>query len=974
MSYKLSGTNIRDNQIVFVYEECSYPGVRRIAGAVRSDMEKVFGAKPIGVEYANFFDTAGFFSYPVFFGTVGNSAILDKLAETGKIDLFGIAAEREVYSINIIDDLEYEGFYFESAIVIAGSDKRGTIYGLFALSELCGVSPLTDWMDIRPKTLKELTLKPSDSYTSKTPSVRYRGFFINDEWPAFGTWAKHNYGGFNAKMYRHVFELLLRLKGNYIWPAMWTSVFFEDGPDEASAALADELGVIIGTSHHEPCLRAGEEYSHLRGPGSPYGDAWDFRSNRSGIIKFWEDALEKRSRFENVITLGMRGEADTAILGQGSSLADNIELLRDVLSAQNAIIKEKTGKDPADTARVFALYKEVEPFYYGDAKTPGLIGDDELDGVILLLSDDNHGNLRTLPDEKQRDHRGGYGMYYHLDYHGAPVSYEWMGTSYLPKIWEQMTQAYDCGVRDMWIVNAGDIYSNEYALSFFLDMAYDFDKWGTSRADSAGEYTRHFVSRNFPSFSKEDKKDTAELLLGYTKITHMRRTESVGDSVYAPFAYCESERLLEDIGRLTDTSARLLDSAGDDDAFAFYELVHIPLCLTLNVQKMWLLTGENHAYAAFGSTYALSLADDVADCIKRDRKLTDKLHGVHKDRWYGMASSAHIGFTRWNEEESHLPVVHTFEPSDEPRLIVSIPSSGEHTEGGYWSKKTLTMADALNPVVCGGFIELTCASYDKVSYKIEALDDFLEVSDPGKSVRCGKRKRVFVFVDRMKIPEGTEYVTGSIVISSKGSSVTVKVPVYSPKAAEDEPDNTYLYCGDGSGYMDYISIGAANWYKKTDRDNAAFSVIEGYGRAGAAIKAYPQDVSFGENEGPSVTYRFTVKKAGSYTVRFYASPSNPPNPEGKVEFGFFVNNGAKTVINMIPEGYKVCDGNPCWEEGVLANGHVKEITADLAAGANELTVSAATPGFVLEKIVIFPEGNKIPDSFYGPPQTYRVTK
>lgn len=974
MGFTFSNANIKENKLVFIYEECEYSGVRKIAGVVRDDIEKVFGAKPIGVESANFSDTAAFFSYPVFFGTVGKSEMLEKLAVKKAVNLFDIAGEREVYSIRIVDELELDGFRFESALVIAGSDKRGTIYGLFRLSEMLGVSPLSGWLDVQPQKLSELTLSPEDSYLSKTPSVKYRGFFINDEWPAFGNYCKRNYGGFNAKVYGKVFELLLRLKGNYLWPAMWTAVFSEDGPQAANCALADELGVIMGTSHHEPCMRQGEEYSHVRGPGSPYGDAWDFLSNREGIIKFWEDGISARRDYENVYTVGMRGEADSAIMGSGATLADNIALLRDVIATQNRLLEEGLGKPATHIPRMFALYKEVEPFFYGDDKTAGLMNDPALEGVTLMLCDDNYGNLRSVPTQEMREHSGGYGMYYHFDYHGAPISYEWINTNYLPKVWEQMTQAYDFGIRDLWIVNVGDIFTHEYPLAFFLDLAYDFEKWGTSERNSATKYTELFVQKNFSSYSDEQRSDIVKLLLGYTKITGRRRTEAMNDDVYAPFAYGESDRTIECIDELTDLASRIYKSLDDDTSFAFYELVYLPLTATMNIQKMWLLTGKNHAYASFGSTYANTLAEEIRGCLKKDKKIVEKLHSIHKGKWYGMGMSEHIGFKNWCEEECQKPVVHTFEPAGKSRLIVVISSSGQHTEGGFWSGQELTCGDALNPLVCGGYIELSTAGLEKVSYEITSEDDFIDIMEPGKSVKCGQLKKVFIFVDRMKIKADSEYVLGHVCVRTKDTTVKIRIPVYNPIMPDGMEQNTYLYHEDDeSSYMNYISIGADCYESGKETEAGAFQVIKGYGRGGAAVKAYPQDVVFTRDDAPSVTYAFNIERAGRYNVRLYTSPANPCFKDNRIVVGVSFGAGDYREVNLIPDGYEVRDHNKPWEAGVLANVRCTDVETDLKKGINKITISALSPGLVLEKIVIVRVGCELPYSYLGAPESFKIT-
>ena len=420
---------------------------------------------------------------------MGKSPAVDALAKDGKIDVSGITGKREVYGIFAPA---------EDLLVIAGSDKRGVIYGLFRISEELGVSPYVNWSNLKPARKDCVVLTDEVFTVSKEPSVEYRGFFINDEWPAFGTWCNKHFGGFTAEMYEGVFELLLRMKGNYLWPAMWSSCFAEDGPGLASAELADELGVVMGLSHHEPCLRHGEEYKHVRGKDSIYGDAWNFHANTEGITRFWRDGLKRNGHLENVITVGMRGECDSTILGKEATLADNINLLRDVLRTQEKLIKEEVNEDLSKVPRMIALYKEVEAFYYGDKDTPGLReGCPELEDVILMLCEDNQGYLRSLPDEQMRKHPGGFGMYYHFDYHGDPISYEWINSTHLPEVWQQMTTAYEHGVQRLWIVNVGDLGLQELPLSYFLNLAYDYDKWGKCGPQSAAEYLRMWTKKQF---------------------------------------------------------------------------------------------------------------------------------------------------------------------------------------------------------------------------------------------------------------------------------------------------------------------------------------------------------------------------------------------------------------------------------------------------------------------------------------------
>ena len=629
--------------------------------------------------------------------TKGKSSFLKKLEEAGSAELKELEQKRECYAWIFP---EIKNRTKSNLLVIAGSDKRGTIYGLFHLSEMLGVSPFVDWCGLMPPKQEKIELREDMACISKEPSVRYRGFFINDEWPAFGNWCNHNFGGFNAKAYDHVFELLLRLKGNYLWPAMWSARFADDGPDLLNAELADEYGIIMGMSHHEPCLRQGEEYKYLRGKNSVYGDAWNFRTNREGITKFWEDGLKRSGKFENVITVGMRGEADTAIMGKNATLEDNIQLLRDVLKTQKKLIQERVNPDLTKVPRMIALYKEVEEFFYGNEKTKGLMGAEELEDVILMLCDDNYGNLRTLPTEEMRKHAGGYGMYYHLDYHGWPVSYEWINSSYLPKIWEQMSMAYDFGVRELWMVNVGDIATQEFPLSFFLDMAYDFDRWGSRALNCTQEYTRKWVRQQFGSVEEETQDTIADILEQYTKIIHRRRPEALNPETYHPVQEKESSRIFEEeeqlLKKLQDVY-ETIEKTNPQNLSAFIALVYYPAFGTMNLVKMQILAGWNHYYANLGAVCANDYGDEVERCMEQDRKAVEMYHQMDQGRWYGMGMSQHIGFTHWNEDECRNPVVMRVIPLKKRSILVAADGTAQHAEGSPWLDNTMKLKDFLNP-------------------------------------------------------------------------------------------------------------------------------------------------------------------------------------------------------------------------------------------------------------------------------------
>lgn len=639
----------RDTVADIYVEEQALPGVVRLAKTFAGDIELVTGKRPRLVRTAGELGTTA-----IVVTTLGYGEIARKVADKeliGKREVFRISMERALLP------------GVEQALVICGSDKRGTIYGMFYISRLLGVSPWVDFANVAPAKQETVELSEEICHTSKEPSVRYRGFFINDEWPSFGNWTFSHHGGFTAEMYERVFTLLLRLNGNYMWPAMWSSTFAEDGPGLLSAELADEMGVVMGNSHHEPCLRAGEEFDHVKGEDSIYGNEWNFYTNREGLLNFWRDGLKRGGHLESIITIGMRGERDTSMLGPDATLRQNIELLRDIIRQQRMLIAEHVNPDVSKVPQLLALYKEVEAYFYGDTDTPGLIGWEELEDVILLLCEDNFGNMRTLPTEEMRSHRGGYGMYYHFDYHGGPISYEWVNSTQLEKVWEQMTQAYESGVRELWIVNVGDLKPQELPLTYFMDLAYDYETYGIKHPNKLAEYRLAWANAQFaPHFPKEDLRDSMEkiskVLDIYTKLNNTRRPETLSRWTYHLAENCEAGRVLAQAQVALELAEELRGKVAPEGFDSFVQLVYYPAVASMNLIQMQIYAGANEVLLAQRDPAADKYARLVKACIEKDAELIREYHSVADGAWEHMMSSKHIGFCNWNDEGSAPPEVH----------------------------------------------------------------------------------------------------------------------------------------------------------------------------------------------------------------------------------------------------------------------------------------------------------------------------
>ena len=657
---------VDDHAVPFLIEPSAHEGVRRVAGKVAEDVRRVSGVLPEIIDAP-----AG--QTVVLAGTLGCSPLADALIAAGKLpEAERIRGKWECWLTALVD-APFEGV--DRALVILGSDKRGTIYGLYSLSEHIGVSPLHDWGDADPVEDPDPVVGEDFLTVTKEPSVRYRGLFINDEWPCFGTWCMEHFGGVNAEMYDHVFDLLLRLKGNYMWPAMWASVFGEEGPGSANEELADMYGIVVGNSHHEPCLRAGEEFRHsIQREGAKYGTDWNFLRNREGITRFWADGLRRSGRYEHLITIGMRGEADSAMLGEDSGLRANIEYLKDVITTQEQLIREYAGPKSKDQPRLLALYKEVEPFFYGNENVQGLKDWEGLTNTVCMLCEDNQGFMRSLPTPEMTEAlkaRGcGWGMYYHVDYHGGPVSYEWMPSTPFALLWEQMCLAYDHGVRDVWILNTGDLKFHEVSLKQFLDLAYDYDRWGSHLADNWQRWLTDFVARTFHGVSQQVQGSVQALLTGLYEINGMRRPEALNAGVYHPCHHLEAHRMMNRLEQMLRLCQNTMGHCRRH-ASAFYSMVGYPLVASMNLLRMHLASGLNAHYARQGRPVANRYADMVQEALEMDGELGRKYAGWKDGKWRGMEKEAHIGFTTWNEDGCRMPLRTLVTPVPYPHLSVS---------------------------------------------------------------------------------------------------------------------------------------------------------------------------------------------------------------------------------------------------------------------------------------------------------------
>lgn len=527
---------------------------------------------------------------------------------------------------------------FEGQLQLIGNDRRGTIYAIYEFLSQIGVSPWHYWMDVPIKKQAELYLN-EPFFLIDAPKVEMRGFFINDEWPAAGNWATKHFGhlmnekgekmnSFNHLYYEKLFDLLLRLKGNFIWPAMWDSAFYADDPENSK--LAQKMGVIIGTSHHEPMGRNHQEW--IRNHGQYGNGDWDYESNQEGLEKYFRQGIERSYQTEDIFTLGMRGNGDEA-MGEG----ENISLLEQIINKQRKIISEVTGRSAKETPQIGALYKEVQDYYDKGMRVP--------DDVILLLCDDNWGNLRKLPSLENRDRKGGFGIYYHYDYVGGPRNSKWINVSQIQRTWEQITLAYNYGVRKLWVVNVGDLKGQEYPLSYFMDLAWNPEQ---SLEEMEG-YTKNWVEKQLGG---NYINDASKLLAAYSKLNMTISPELLDKDTFSLEIDYEFERILANYRDLSNQAGQLFVLMPEEYRQVYEQLIYFPLVATANLYEMYYAQAIN--WKSNDTKIVNQAADKVEWCFKRDAELTSHYNSLNNGKWEHMMSQTHIGYHDWQEPEYQI--------------------------------------------------------------------------------------------------------------------------------------------------------------------------------------------------------------------------------------------------------------------------------------------------------------------------------
>ncbi|MFH1198183.1 MAG: glycosyl hydrolase family 8 [bacterium] len=907
-----------------------YAGVIRVANQLQKDIESVTTAKPEIVT-----DEIPTANEIIIIGTIGKSPIIDKLIEEKKLNVENIAGRWETF---VIQTVKSPLPNVTRALVIAGSDKRGTIFGIYDLAEAIGVSPWYWWADVPAKKKSAVYIKPG-RYSEGEPKVKYRGIFINDEAPALSGWIAEKFGGFNSKFYEHVFELILRLKGNFLWPAMWGRAFYDDDP--INPKLADEYGVVISTSHHEPMMRAHDEWRRYgKGP-------WDYEQNDSTLKEFWRQGIERMGDYESIVTLAMRGDGDAAM-----SPDANLSLLQNIVTDQRKILAEVTKKDVTTIPQVWALYKEVQEYYDKGMRVP--------DDVTLLLCDDNWGNIRKLPALNDKPRKGGYGIYYHFDFVGGPRNYKWLNTTQIEKVWEQMHLSYEYGAKQIWVVNVGDIKPMEFPISFFLDYTWDPEK--ISANDLPGYYKQWAAKQ----FGDEHAEDIADIIKKYTRYNSRRKPEMLAPDTYSLVNYREAETVVDDYNKLYKKALKIGDELPEEYQDAYYQLILHPVEACANLNELYVTVGKNQLYAKQGRAATNDLASEAKKLFERDADISSYYNKVMAGgKWNHMMDQKHIGYTSWQEPDSstmpNVRMINIPEPAD---MGVAIEGSEN-----FWSASD-TIKSKAEPILPefdqfnkqSFYIDIFNRGKKPFAYSIKPGADWILVKQTNDPVV--KEKRIWISIDWDKIPVGTHKVP--ITINGTGGTVVVSAVAKNFDINKIKIENAFAVSNN------YISIEAVDYSNAVNSKEVSWEKIPGLGRTYSAITTMPVTASsvMPGSESPRLEFKIYLFNAGEVNVKTYLSPVQNFGYSEGLRYAISIDDETPQIININKDETVQDWKYPGWWNQMVSD-NIKIVTSNHVInkpGEHILKYWFVDPGIVLEKIVL--ETGEVKPSYLGPPQSF----
>lgn len=936
-----------------VVDHQDFDGIRIAAASLAKDIARVTGEEAATV-------TSEQSPSPcvIIVGSVQRSRLIRRMASNGSIDFTIVQGKWETWCTALVN-APWDGC--ASALVICGSDKRGTIFGVYSLSEQIGVSPWYWWADVPVK--RSPSIYALDVQTMQgPPSVKYRGIFINDEAPALSAWVHDKYGPkYNSEFYKRVFELLLRLKANFLWPAMWFGYphpgnsFFMDDP--LNQELADTYGIVVSTSHHEPMQRAMNEWFD-----EPYKEpeqSWNWTKNKEKITKYFAEGVQRASSFESVITIGMRGDGDREM-----EVENPQQVLKDVLSTQRHILNDVYGGEDA-VPQLIALYKEVQEYYENGLEIP--------EDVTLLFADDNFGTIRRLPTEAERMRRGGAGVYYHLEYVGEPRSYKWLNSNSLAKVWQQLDQAKRRGADQIWIFNVGDIKPLEVPLTFAMSLAWDTDAMALGDLPA---FLEPFTAR---TFGCDLAAPSANILLKYDKLIALRKHEHVEPETFSLVNYSEADNILSSWEALLNDAEVLSSRLPPDTKPSFFQLVLHPIKASYIYMSLQICRGKNALYAKQRRNTANDFFNKSVSLFKADFQLSQEYHTLLNGKWNHIMRQPHLGFRElWHAPSrdmiSGLCLVQAGQESNPIVGNVGVAVEGsegvrpglcnEESDRTHPSRRDLVSGVTLPIMEPYGpdsrYFELYMRGPRALTWEVTSPVEWMPVHARGTLDPTveGQDPLIQVTVDWKSAPKDFDDEVLLVLQSDLGDYEHIHVPV---KHRSLPPSFV--------GHVEadrVLSIPAARFANK---DTPGYWRHPYLGRETNGAISFRMQPDSGL-KGCELLYPFyTFTSTTKASLHLYFTLTLDVHSTSPAVYGFSLDGKDMEMHRLVQQPNKAGELPPQWLESVMDCVWTKKHEVDLCvAGGHTLKILLQDENMALEKIVVDVGG--VRESYLGPPESF----
>lgn len=889
------------------------------------------------------FSPVGDSKYQLKIGTLGVSKDFGNECAKVGIDTTYLQDEWEAYVIKSVPS-KIEGNHI---LYVIGSQPRGTAFGLMELSRMIGISPWCWWADVTPEKKESIKLPP-DLYITDAPKVKYRGIFLNDEDWGLQPWAAKTFepetGDIGPKTYEKIFELLLRLRANTIWPAMHpsTKAFYTIPGNKEMAA---KYQIFVGTSHAEPMLRNNVgEWDRKR-----FG-AYDYSTNRDEVKNYWQERIEELSLEDKyIVTLGMRGIHDSGMQGDYTK-EKKVDMLETIISDQRKMLENVLRKDVSKVPQAFVPYKEVLEIYSDGAEIP--------EDVTLVWPDDNHGYIRQLSNAEERKRSGGAGVYYHISYWGRPHDYLWLESIPVSLIWEEMNKAYQTNAKDIWIANVGDIKPIEIGMNFFLEMAWDPDQFSPENLTSY--YTRFSKEQFGDAYAKE----IGEILTKYFQLGFSRKPEHMGwtgvypntpiqDPEFSLFSHGdEVQKRIDAYSKLEEQVETLQKVLPEHLKDAFYQLVAYKVLGASNMNKKILYAYKSRVYAQQGRVSANIYAEKSRQAYENIKKITNDYNQQNNGKWMHMMT-----YNPRNLPVFGMPEVGHFEPTKKAARGIIPEGNLQPIELG----EEASLPTFLSATDRRYFIDVFNAGREPIKWTAKAKDPWIQLSS--MSGETSTEERIWVSVDWSLIPDHKTETTS--IKFNVGNSV------YRVRLKAQRLDIS----GDGQLFVDdngVVAIEAEHFGEVQNAVDNEWRHMQGLGRENDAVGTFPVTASpldVSNEQAPALLYEFFIQSAGQANLRFYCLPSQPINGDCKLRFAVSIDDGEPLIVDATLKEV-MHEDNEEWKTNVLRATNITQAEVTIPqTGRHQLKITMIDPGVVLDKMeVVMNKGEKV-NSYFGSIET-----